>query len=287
MQAKGAILLKVLLNRFHPGAGQSFFRGLPQEEGKEVLTQTTSSQEPASVISWSEDLIGRTHYSWLAPIVQQFPKAIQGHLVAALPEPQASGVTRLLKIPRFSESLSAVVKGFLMGQLYRRWNPAEAIHPQYLAHSSLSELLELSKPELIHMVDLLAMYDLADTIRHVVDKKNLKAVYLCLSAQKQHFLRICLHKKEKLEAPKIDLAKWDGDAAKLKSLLHRRGLLRLGKALCGQGRAFLWNIIHTLDTGRGKAIANHYLDDEIPGVTPLLAQQVVAVINFLKKKGDE
>jgi hypothetical protein len=286
MQSKSSILFKVLLNRFHPGVGATYLKSLSQDEVNEITKQTTTSQDPTAVLTWPQDLIARTHYSWLAPVVQSLPHSLQAHAVAALPEPQASGLRSLLKLSKVPTILSPSIKAFLIGQLYRKWQPQEALPLQYLPPTQLSPLLSLSKAELVEAIELLAMHDLADAIRHIVDKKYLKAIYQCLTPQKLSFLRVCLHKKEKIAAPKLDIEKWDRSPNTLNNLLHRRGMLRFGKALCGQSPFFVWHLVHTLDTGRGTAISQHYRQEEIPGITPLLMQQVISLINFLKPKSD-
>lgn len=287
MQSKTSTFLKVLINRFHPGISQAFFKSLPPEDVKEAYAATTASQDTSIATSWTANLISRTHYSWLAPSVQALPESLKSAVINALPESHAKGLKKLLNIKVPSSPLTPNMKAFLLGQLYQHWNPEDALPPEYLPQSLLEPLNELSKNELIDLIDMLAIYDLAEAVRHIVDKKNLKAIYLCLSPEKQKFLRTCLHKKEKLAAPKLDIAKWNGSQEELNSILHRRGLLRLGKALCGQNRYFVWNIVHTLDTGRGKAISEYYHEDPIPGVTNLLIQQVITAINFLKAKSDE
>jgi hypothetical protein len=128
------------------------------------------------------------------------------------------------------------------------------------------------------------MHDLSESIRHIVDKNQLKAIYNCLSPRKQQFLRMCLHQKEKITAPKLEIGRWDGDKKKLEQILHKRGLLRLGKALCGQHPQFFWYITRTFDTGRGAALARYYQEEPIPEISPLLIQQVLSLINFLKLK---
>jgi hypothetical protein len=286
MIPKSSILFKVLLNRFHPGMGEAFLKNLPQDEAQEIFKQTATSQDPAVALSWPHDLISRTHYSWLAPIVKELPRSLQAPVVASLPEGHASGLRSLLKLPKMPLSLSPQVKSFLIGQLYRKWQPEEALPIQYLPPSQLSPLLNLAKSELVDIIELLAMHDLADAIRHIVDKKYLKAIYHCLSPQKQTFLRVCLHKKEKIAAPKLNIEKWDQNPDSLDVLLNRRGILRFGKALCGQSPYFLWHLVHTLDTGRGNAVSQHYHPEEIPGISPLLTQQILALINFLKQKSD-
>lgn len=285
MQSKTSTFLKVLINRFHPGINPSYLKCLPQDEVKEALAEVTFSQDTSLALSWPSDLILKTHYSWLAPYIDKLPKNLKVLTLNALTEEQSKGVKQLLKIDSAATPLSPKIKNFLLGRLYAQWQP-EGIPEEYLPTSNLGELFELTKSELVDLINLLAMYDLSEAIRHIVDKKNLKALYLCLSPQKQRFLRICLHKKEKLAAPKLDIGKWDGSQSQLNAILHRRGLLRLGKALCGQTPQFFWSVVHTLDTGRGNALTEYYKEEPIPGITPLLVQQVITVINFIKPKSE-
>lgn len=284
MTSKTSAFFKVLINRFHPGINQSFFKSLPSEDTKEAYAEPTSSQDTSLAFSWPYLLVSRTHYSWLMPHIEKLPKQIQNPVICALPDPQFKGISKLLKLPLSRAEITPNMKAFLIGQLYQQWQPREAIPLEYLPPSHLNPLLELSKAELVDLIDLLAIYDLAEAIRHIVDKKNLKAIYLCLSPQKQQFLRLCLHKKEKLAASKLDISKWDGTQTHLATILHHRGMLRFGKALCGQSRNFLWLLTHLLDTGRGAVVAQYYQEDQIPGVTSLLAQQLINALNFLKPK---
>lgn len=286
MPPKCSILLKVLVSHFHPGAGESFFKGMPKEMIKDVLRQNVVLDDPAIALTWPEDVIAHTHYSWLAPLIQQVPQPLQASMVAALPEPQSSRLKSYLKIATAPTSLAESVKRFLIYRLCHQWQLHAILPRQYLPPSELIPLLELSKGELVELIDFLAMHDLAESIRHIVDKKNLKSIYLCLTPKKQQYLRLCLHQKEKIATPKLEIDKWDGDVDKLNLMLHRRGMFRLGKALCGQHPHFMWHITHILDTGRGSALSKHYQEKEIAGVTPFLVQQVLALLNFLKKKGD-
>ena len=284
MQSKTSVFFKVLINRFHPGINPVFFKSLPQDEIKDAFSEVTSSQDTSVAFSWPVSLILRTHYSWLLPSIQSLPEDLRNLVISALPEPHIKGIAKLLKIPAAKIPLLPYVKTFLLGKLYQIWQPKEALPLEYLPPSPLSDLLVLSKHELVELIDLLAMYDLSEAIRHIVGKKHLKALYLCLSPQKQQFLRVCLHKKEKLTAPKLDIEKWNGSPEQLTTIIHKRGMLRLGKALSGQNQHFIWNIVHTLDTGRGNTILEYQQETQIPGVTPLLVQQVISVINFLKQR---
>ncbi len=284
MQPKSTLLFKVLLNHFHPGIGEASIRNMPQEEVKEIFKQAISSSETSVAVAWMHNLITRTHYSWLAPVVQHMPKETQAPVIAALSEKQAKGLKKLLKYDNVPPPPSPTVKSFLLDQLFQRWQPNEALPLPYLPSSPLRVLLDMSKEELVQLIDFLALYDLAEAIRHIVDKNKLKAIYQCLTPQKQQFMRNCLHKKERIVAPKLNLEKWSGDPDVFHSILHRRGMFRLSSALCGHPASFLWHITHILDTGRGTAILNQYKPQAAGGVTPFLIQQVLFVIDFLKPK---
>lgn len=286
MHLKSLMFFKVLTNKFHPGAGESFFKQLPPEEAKEIAQLSVSAQDPVTALVWPQELIRRTHYSWLAPLIAKMPATTQDLVIASLEEHQAVKLQEMLKRKGGLLPLKPSVKGFFLNELYQVWKPEEAIPISYLPSSSLSQLLELSKPELVNLVDYLALYDLADAVRNIVSKNELKNIYLCLTTNQQRFLRQCLHKNEKIAAPKLDLASWDGSCKKLKELLHIRGLFRLGKAICGQHPLFLWYLTRRLDSGRGKIIQGHYVEKKIPIITPLLVEQVLIVINFLKLKGN-
>ena len=286
MQAKTTLYLKILLNRFNPGASESYLKALPKEEIKEIIGQNTPSNDPSLIYQWPEEEITHMHYSWLAPIVKELSSTLQPLVIASLPAEQGKSLIKFLNLPASNISLSPELKSFFLNLLWQHWKDKPSLPLQYLPTSSLEVLLSLNKSELVELVDFLALYDLAEGIRHIVDKKHLKTIYDCISPKKQQFLRICLHQQEKIASPKLEIDKWDGDAKKLEDLLHRRGLFRLGKAVSGQDSLFVQHLAHTLDSGRGSILLKYYSPQESTGITSTLAQQIHNVLNFLKKKSE-
>lgn len=284
MGAKDSVFFKVLLNRFNPNGSESFLKVLPKEEAQAILKETTSSKNTAAVLTVFDDLLSHIHYSWLASVLNTLPKRVLGATIASLSEPQATGIKKLLKIENLPSQPTPVIKKFLRNEFMKQWQTKETIPLEYLPPSSLTPLLYFSKVQLEELIDFLAIYDLAHALRSIVDRKNLKSIYLCLKPRQQEFLRLCLHKKEKITGPKLSIDKWNGHTENLLSILHRRGLLRFGKALCGQHPQFLWYITHTLDTGRGNIISQYYNEESTPDVTNVLVQQVLSLISFLKQK---
>lgn len=284
MQRKSAIMLRVLMNRYHQGAPSMLLEGLPKEDAQLVLDQTITSSEASQIMMRPSELLGgQIHYSWLQPVIESFHPAMQPLLISALPKESALALTKLMDKPKLATP-KPIARDFLLLALCRKFSKGSVMPMQFLPESTLSSLITLTKPELLELVDYLGIYDLAEEIRHIVDKVLLKSIYACLSAKKQHFLRICLHQKEKLKAAaKIGLINWKGDESQLGRLLHRRGLLRLSYALSGQPRDFIWHLAHRLDVGRGHILGKNFSDKEIPGVTTFLAQQVLNTLNFLKR----
>ncbi len=277
-------MLRVLLNRFHPDDAQAFLKGLPQETIKAVLGQAVQSKDTLPIFTFAEEVIKKIHYSWLIPCLKNLPLELRPMVMCSLPQAQALRLSKFtgLSIPKVT--LTPLGKQFLFNLFYKQVPTQDVLPFEYLPASNLNTLTTFTKNELVEAIDLLGIFDLAEEIRYIVDKNTLKYLYGCLDTKKQQFLRICLHQKEKVIAPRLKLDNWHGDCAKLKVQLHQRGLVRLSKALCGQHTSLLWYVTHILDTGRGEIISKHYRVEEIKGVTQALVLQVINTINFLNKK---
>lgn len=286
MQAKGLIMMRVLLNRYHQGSPEAFLGGISKEDSKQVTTLDITSQDVAQALRQPKDVLQKIHYSWVAPSVQQFSKGMQVLIISALPKGSSSSLSKILKVTPSVKPPSIPVRLFLINLLCSKLKIEEVLPPAYLPQTSLSTLANFKKSQLIELIDFLGLYDLAEEIRQIVDKKSLKNIYGCLSIKKQHFLRICLHQKEKLTTTRIGLERWQGDCKQLERILHRRGIVRLGYALSGQHPDLLWHIVHRLDTGRGNVLKKYWSKDEIPGVTSALTQQVLSLMNFFKKMSE-
>jgi hypothetical protein len=283
MQPTGVVFLKVLLNKYALGGNEALLKFLPKPEIDAVLKVLTTSQDIAAGITWPHEIFSRMHYSWIAPLVQNLPPSIQKATLASLPEVPSSKLKKMLGIKSNLKIHSDQMKHFWLNRLYSQWKPIEGIPIQYLDASVLTPLLALSKEDLVLLIDLLSLNDLAEAIRHIVDKNTLTTIYSNLNQTEQSYLRICLHQRDKLTIPKIEVNKLKNSPEELKKALHKRGLLRLGKALCGQSREFLWHLTHILDTGRGTTLQEYYAEQPITGVTAMLVQQTVAATNFINE----
>jgi len=281
---RGAAFLRVLLNKYHKGSPDALLRRLPQQEEALVqATHTATADVRAAGLDPAQELAS-IHFSWLQPFVESFSDAIRPVVIASLTDHQAAGLRSLLRIGDQRQPPSTLYRKYLLTELYRRFRDPGVMPFGLLPETPMHFLAHYTKRQLTQLVDFLGLYDLADEIRRTVDTSHLKTVFGALNPAQREFLRSCLHIKSRLASPKLRLEKWRGNPAQLMVLLHRRGLARLGKALCGQSPDFMWHLTHILDTGRGDILKQYWTNQEIAGITPVLQTQMQAAANFLQLK---
>ncbi len=284
LTTKNAMIFKVLLNYFQASTNPKLLKKFNSEEAKVINAQKTAIVEPDLFFKWPKELIMRTHYSWLARVIQTVPEYLQQAMVNAFPEPVAHKLKLFLKFPEFPGDLGEPLKEFLLKIFFQYWHPMETLPIAYFPETNLSPLLKLSKDSLIKLISYLALQDVANLIRLTVDKTTLKNVYACLDQKQREYMRICLHYKVKLNFPKLNLSNWNGKPEVFENILQYFGMLRMAKALSGHSESFLWMITHALDTGRGSMIEKNYETQKIPGISDHLAQQIIFLLNFLNLK---
>jgi hypothetical protein len=286
MQIKSWVMLRVLLNKYHQKASDTLLKILPEEDANGIKSQTTYSNNAEVVLTQPEELIRKIHYSWLTEAFKVIPKAIQEPILSVLPQSDAVKLRHILKLPSPHQvnKVSVPVKTFLINTLYNHVKDHAVLPLQYLPTTELSPLTNLTKDQLVDLIDLLGIYDLAEGVRNIIDKERIKKIYKHLSPMQIQFLKSCLQQKERISATPLKLEQWDGDWSKLEKILHGRGLIRLGKAISGQHPDFVWHLTHILDVGRGARLLVNYSPTATPQITPVLAQQVLNLMNTITPK---
>ncbi|WP_039356208.1 hypothetical protein [Candidatus Protochlamydia amoebophila] len=279
MDKRGWMMMRIFINRYHLKGREILLKYLSTEEAQALQSQTIRSTDLSPLLYQPQNLLRRMHYSWIAPLLENFPERLYPLVKAALTSEQASGLQNAQSL-----TLSKPVKTFIINQLYSFLKADERLPYDYLPETDLSELGTWNKDKLTLLIDFLGLHDLAVEVRHIVDKNHLKNIYACLTPKQFYYLKVCLHQKEVLSVPKLGIDPSLKDCTKLKRIIHQRGLFRLSKALCGQHPDFIWYLAHTLDTGRGKLILNAYQKESIDKVTPFLKGQVINLMNFFKSE---
>lgn len=280
-------MLRVLLNRYHPNISDAPVQYLPQEIAKPIFNIQINSKDPLLGLMQPLEQIKSIHYSWFLPALKKFPVNLQPIILSSLPSDYGVKLQSLLKLPPSEKKqLAPPIQALLADKLFRLVKPDGIMPLAYLPESPLTTLSQFNKQQLVEVIDFLGIYDLAEGIRHIIDKTFLQKLYACLSHKQKQFLRICLHQQEKISTARMEMSVWDGDCKKLDLMLQRRGLLRLGKAMCGMHPDFVWHLTRILDSGRGNILLKYYTPEATPGVTVRLIQQVTALLNFLTPKGN-
>lgn len=279
MNKKGWMMLRVLINRYNPQAGDALLEFLPSEDAQTVLNQKIRSHDLNPLLQQPQTFLSTIHYSWIQPLLDKFPVHLRPVVASALTPEQIAG----LKISSFP-AVSQPIKNFMRHQLYLSSEMSDHLPLEYLPETELSLLGRWNKQQLTHLFDFLGLHDLASEVRRIVDRHHLTNIYSCLSPKQFYYLKLCLHQKEQIVSPKLGIDPTAQDCGKLKQVINKRGLQRFARALCGQHPDFVWHIAHILDRGRGKILLQNYASDALPKITPALKQQVLNLMNFFKSE---
>lgn len=281
---KNAFYLKVLFNRYHKGSFEQALKLLPSPLQQAVQVEPTAQAEIKPAFLHPDTFLHTMHYSWVADAIAQMPQEKHKFYLAALPHSLEKQVGKLLGLET-PKPLKSPLKEFVQRELALKILPEEAIPLPYLPPSILDPLLRISKIELIELIDSLGLFDLAEEMKKIVDTKLLKNIYKVLSPSEQEFLKSCLQLKAKIQTPRFPLHDWEGDAKELINRMHKRGLVRLAKALSNQSPPFLWHITHRLDSGRGKALLSLISQETHPQIVQIMIEQVLQLLKFYGKGG--
>lgn len=284
MKLRGWMFFNVLINRYHKTPRDTLLRLLPQEEMQMAIQQDISSSQLEPLLNHGQQVLERLHYSWLKPFLEALPHSLQPFFVAALPLKLGNTLKHYMGQNLQVPSLSEALKPFFLQTLYNKLEGDQHLPIEYLPETAVTPLIQWSKESLVELIDFLGLHDLATDIRQIVAKQALKNIYDCLPAKQLNYLKICMHQKEQVVGPSLNLNHAKLDGQQMRKDLHRRGLMRLGKALSGQHKDFIWYIARTLDIGRGTLLSQYVSPQPLPKVTPALTIQVTNLMNFLKKE---
>ena len=247
MNERTGLVLHAFLGKCSSEQRDALLRFLPENERSflSTLSPVTGGE--------SEPLVDQVHWSWFLPTLKTFSEREQGLFLSSLQPSAASSLAQALGLTHKAEPLTSVAKTYFRTQLLNSLvgSHEELLPPQYLPSSPLNGLLSLTKKQLTQLIDRLALYDVAAEFKHIVDTKLIKQISGCLTSFERERLKTL---KEFHPLPRLGLEHWDGSEETFRSLLHKRGLQRLGIALSGQDADLVWALCHRLDIGRGNAL---------------------------------
>lgn len=274
-------MLNGLLARFHSSQTRDFYRFLSTQDRETVsqlpVPEDISISDLMRTDSWMEPI----HYSWFVEFLETMPPAL---LLTSLPKKQAEAVAKTLESLPEKKSLPRFMQLYLSHSLKNQMQGVHILPEQHLLASPLNALLSLTKPQIMHLIDLLGMHDLAADLRQVVDKALLNKIYAALTQEQLRFLHYCSKQTMPWVPTKLNIAGWDGQKKSLNLLLHKRGLYRLAKALVSEDESLRWHFCRRIDVGRGKILLKLFEEKYDPALAPHFKQQVVHLIRRYQKQ---
>jgi hypothetical protein len=274
------MVLKALLSRCEPEKRRALERFLPEAERRQLEKLPTFSKDVQLDYFSNGHILEKVHWSWFLPTLKTYPETEQKLFLLALDPYAAKNLAKTLTLSSNGQEMSEIGRSFLRKTLLNSLlGPEDRLLPtDYLPPSPLNRLLPLSKKELTRLIDLLSLHDLAAELRQIVETKILKKIYSLLTEEEKKFLKLAMNYKDPFHLGKLGLDRWDGSEESIRTLLHKRGISRLGAALSGQDPDLIWYICHQLDIGRGNALDKACAKEPIHGVTDVIIRQIEELI---------
>lgn len=262
------------MSQFEPESKQALLRFVSQKE-KEEIERSPNLEGSMTLESFSGDaVLDQVHWSWFLPTLKLYPEAEQKLFLSALSGRAEKNLAKALTLSARGEGVSLLGKDYLRKTLLDSLNGSKILPIHHLPKSRLEKLLSFSKKELTRLIDRLSLYDLSMEMRQIVETKILKKIYSLLTEEEKTVLKAVGAHKDPFVLGRLGIEKWDGSEESLRTLLHRRGLARLGAGLSGQDPDFIWYICHLLDIGRGSVLYKLCLEEPLPGVTEVIVTQI-------------
>lgn len=282
------LTLQALCQTFEKQAATSLYKLFPKEVEIELLGNPKSYALPKSLFD-VESIFASIHYSWLLSHLEKYPASERTFFFSSLPKILQEGLSQMMQPKLYVIPLSPLAKNFFLQKMTQDWLTSEKSLPkEFIEPTPLKELLNLTKLQLVTLIDYLGIQDLSIDLRKVLDKKVLEEINQKLSAQQKSYLNFCLKKGDlPLIKPEM-ISFWQKDPTVFANLIQQKGLARCAAGLAHESQDLIWHISHLLDIGRGKELMKQLKEREIAKIPPKLkaqvAEQLLNLAAFLKKE---
>jgi hypothetical protein len=247
MGTQQGLFLKALIERFPNPALHAVLEAAPEEFVAKFRTlPDTAGIAPEMVWKSSRILLLSIHPSWHEEILEHCPQVLQPVLRNVLCDAQQH---------RFD--IKNPMTLFLLDYLISQWSDKDIQGLAAIEGTPLQWMADCTEQQLDKIAELLAVYDVADIIRHIVDKKILQNILQPFSSLQQRYLRTLLRRPAHSVTLNKDLLSLiRDDPEKAKKHLAQRGLERFGQALKDAPPSLLWHVLHHIDRQAAQAVSN-------------------------------
>jgi hypothetical protein len=282
------VVLKSFLETLDRKKQENLTRFLPEKIRSDLEICQVKPFTTFTPFSFSS-LLDSVHYSWFIPSLKSFSEQDSKLFLEIFSKEKIDKLTKILNFSPSKKKIPPLGKEYLRSVLLESLFPEEKIPlpKEFLPLTSASPLLALSKENLLLLIDYLGLYDLAKEMKKLIDKEITNKIFSFLGKDKLFFVKKFLSYKEPFTSAPLEISSWDGRKSSLFTLLHKRGLNRFAKALAFQHPDFIWNLLHTLDIGRGNFVSKLLLPKPSPMVSGVLLSNILELISHLKLTSNE
>ncbi|MCH9630960.1 MAG: hypothetical protein S4CHLAM37_09710 [Chlamydiia bacterium] len=253
---------------------------LADEEKEEVLSTPQLPLHPSKGLPNFSERLASIHYSWLTPLLEKMYDEDRYLFISVLSEKQQEKLYKYFDLTKDVDTLSDIGKEYISSKLYHYFvkKHQNIIPIECLPDDPLNDLLDLTRNELLHLVDHLSMHDLSIEMKTMIDASHFMKIESLLTFEQKQYLRKLGKSIEPIAFKPIGLNHWDGDEKLLKKILHQRGLNRLSKALSASHISLLWHLSHKLDMGRASIVKTLFKELKNKKAQQILVSQVCELI---------
>ncbi|MBI5346616.1 MAG: hypothetical protein HZB76_05705 [Chlamydiae bacterium] len=282
MEKNVSFILKGFLSKVSQDEKKKLLECLSPQMQKAIDDVESPSFEIDSKKIFQNGLIDSVHYSWFIPLFNLYSPKESALLLKVLNPKTAASLKKVLKI-QTDVSLTPLAKeffkDFLLSSLIDK--QATLLPLEFLPPSKLNQLLKLTKQQIVKLIDLLSLYELAFSLKKIVDTKLLNKINSYLSESEKSYLKKIKLSHTQIHFSKFNLEKMAEDQTFFKSTLHKGGILRLSIALSGESLDLIWYLCHYLDIGRGNILFKLCKKEKIKHASAAVANEILETLKIL------
>jgi hypothetical protein len=235
--------LKALMERFpHPGMAAvldtapddiaSKFKGLPEKADK----------APELFFIQPKRLLEGMHPSWCEELVLLCPAAMRPLIRKVVLDAVGKGMRKGI------ETLSEPIREFLLRYLVEKWPERNVQGVESIEGASFQWLAISDERMVFILAELLAVNDVVDVVRQIVDKMILQKILAALTPIQQRYLRSLLHRPSRSATLNKELTALLLDDPKTGAqTLMKRGFEELAYAIKDEPSLLQWHMMHHID----------------------------------------
>lgn len=238
---------------------------------------------PSKGLQSFEERLSHIHPSWFISLIKDYLDTDKYILISALSNDVQELLLNHFQLSRRDRNITPFAKNYICEKLYQALTQdnKDLLPQEALPLDPLNALLNISRHQLLELIDLLSLHDLNLELKSLISSDRLKKLQTLLTSAQKKYLGIVQKKNELLSFKPIGLCHWNGDPDILKKALHQRGLNRLAKALYNSCSSLQWYICHKLDISRACSVQTLMKDLKNKAAHQHLVEQIKSAATLI------